>query len=108
MKALVRSFSWWPGTNQQTEHLVKECRECQQVQMMSKQAITPIRVAVDSQQWFHIDFSGPFLGRLYLVVVDAHTKLLGVFCMKTITAEQVAEKAAKSLCKDRIARTACN
>lgn len=39
-------------------------------------------------QQVHIDFSGPFSGTMYLVMVDDHAKQPEIFCMKPITAAQ--------------------
>ena len=37
-----------------------------------------------SQPWsiLHIDFAGPFMGKMFLVIVDAHSKWLDVKVMK--------------------------
>ncbi len=34
----------------------------------------------------HLDFAGPFMGRMFLVMVDAHTKWLEAHVLKNITA----------------------
>ena len=41
-----------------------------------------------SQPWsiLHIDFAAPFMGKMFLVIVDAHSKWLDVQVMKSITA----------------------
>ena len=32
MKALARSYVWWPGMDREIEHYVKECSDCQSTQ----------------------------------------------------------------------------
>lgn len=40
----------------------------------------------------HIDFAGPFLGRTFMVVVDAHSKWPEVIEMKTTTASSTIQE----------------
>ena len=35
----------------------------------------------------HADFAGPFLGHMFLIVVDAHSKWMDIYTMSTITPE---------------------
>ena len=79
MKALARSVVWWPGIDQQIENKVHSCSSCQEV------AHLPAPVQIHPWEWpsspwtrLHIDFAGPFLGRMFLIVVDAYSKWLEV------------------------------
>ena len=65
---------------------MKFCCACQEV----KQAppVAPLHSWIwPSQPWkrIHVDFSGPFMGLLYLIVVDAHYKWPEVHHMSTTT-----------------------
>ena len=40
----------------------------------------------------HLDFAGPFLGHMYLVVVDAYSKGLDVQLMNSVTSESTIAK----------------
>ena len=40
----------------------------------------------------HLDFAGPYLGHMYLVIVDAHSKWLDVHIMQSITSAKTIEK----------------
>ena len=40
----------------------------------------------------HIDFAGPFMSKLFLVIVDAHSKWFGVQVMKSITPTKTIKK----------------
>ena len=46
------------------------------------------------QPWerIHIDYAGPFLGHMFLIVVDAYSKWMEVSIMKTSTASATVEK----------------
>ena len=46
-----------------------------------------------SRRWerLHIDFAGPFLGNVFLIIVDAHSKWPEVIPMTTTTAPQTVE-----------------
>lgn len=85
MKALARLHVWWPRIEDDVESCVRSCQNCQAV------ASNPL-VAMHHWSWprapwerVHLDFAGPFLGSMFLVVVDAHSKWVEVFRMKTIT-----------------------
>ena len=47
-----------------------------------------------AQPWsrLHLDFAGPFLGHMYLVLVDAHSKWLEVQIMQSTTSENTIRK----------------
>ena len=79
MKALARSFVWWPGLDSDLEERVKKCDACQLNQK------TPSLAPLHPWDWpsrpwsrVHIDHAGPFLGKTFLIVVDAHSKWLDV------------------------------
>lgn len=42
-------------------------------------------------QRIHVDFAGPFLGSMFLIIVDAHSKWPEVFKMKKTTASHTIE-----------------
>nr|XP_055046280.1 LOW QUALITY PROTEIN: uncharacterized protein K02A2.6-like [Misgurnus anguillicaudatus] len=87
MKSLARSFVWWPNMDQDLEEKVKNCIECQSNQKM------PSPVLLQPWEWpdkpwsrVHVDFAGPFMGRMFLVLVDAHSKWIEAHVLKNITA----------------------
>ena len=47
-----------------------------------------------SSSWerIHVDFAGPFLGRMFMVIVDAHSKWPEVIEMKSTTAERTIQE----------------
>ena len=93
MKGLARGYMWWPGMDSDIENLVKHCEICQRLQ--TKPASAPPHCwNWPSQPWtrLHLDFAGPFLGHMYLVLVDACTKWMDVSMMSSITADSTIDK----------------
>ncbi|XP_055911879.1 uncharacterized protein K02A2.6-like [Eupeodes corollae] len=79
MKALARSYVWWPKMDYDIEQTVKRCNICQQ----TRSDISPIKGYTweeEKNPWcrIHIDFAGPFKGNLFFLVVDSHSKWLEV------------------------------
>lgn len=87
MKSLARSYVWWPGLDSQIENLAKSCEGCQQNQRQPQPA--PVHTwEWPSTPWqrIHVDYAGPFLDHMFLVVVDAQSKWPEIFPVKTATA----------------------
>ena len=93
MKSIARSYVWWPGIDHDIEQLAKSCVQCQAVK--NTPAVAPLHPwNWPSRPWqrIHIDFAGPFLGRTFMVVVDAHSKWPEVIEMKTTTASSTIQE----------------
>ena len=92
MKALARSYLWWPGLDHNLERCVQECLACQAVRNAPAPApLHPWLWPTKPWERIHIDFAGPFLGRMFLVVVDAHSKWPEVIQMSTTTSTNTIE-----------------
>ncbi|XP_033725336.1 uncharacterized protein K02A2.6-like [Pecten maximus] len=92
MKALARSYTWWPGIDKEIESMTKSCNSCQNVKHAPPAA--PIHPwEWPSQPWsrVYIDFAGPYLGSMFFVMVDANSKWPEVIQMKTTTSEKIIE-----------------
>ena len=86
MKKIARSYVWWPGIDKELEQLAHDCTPCQKVQ--KEPAVAPLHPWLwPSKPWarIHLDFAGPFLGRMFLIVVDAHSKWPEVVEMSSTT-----------------------
>ena len=88
MKSLARSVVWWPGLDKDIEGMVGECHQCQ-INLK-----TPATAPLHPWEWparpwarIHIDFAGPFMDKMFLVVVDAHSKWLEVVPVPNITSQ---------------------
>ena len=87
MKALSRSYFWWPGLDQEIEECAKHCYQCQSVKNLP--AVAPLHPWLwPRKPWerVHVNFAGPFLNRSYLVVIDSHSKWPEVIEMSSTTA----------------------
>ena len=74
MKGLARSHVWWPGLDQQVEDLVRSCGACQETRNKPPPApLHPWPWAKLPWERIHLDFAGPFMGKMFLVVVDSHS-----------------------------------
>ena len=88
MKAIARSYIWWSGLDKDIENIAQSCLPCQAVK--AAPLIAPMHPWLwPDSPWIriHIDFAGLFQGRMFLIVVDAHSKWPEVVEMtKTTTA----------------------
>ena len=82
MKAMARSYVYWPHMDSHIERLSKNCTRCA---LASKQ---PIKTELQSwplttEPWsrVHVDFAGPIDGQHFLIVVDSHSKWPEVITM---------------------------
>ena len=92
MKAIARSYVWWSGFDPDIENQAKPCLSCQE--QASKPAVAPLHPWVwPNSPWkrIHIDYAGPFLNKMFLVVVDAHSKWPEVIQMSSTTSQNTTE-----------------
>ena len=88
MKAVARSYMWWPGMDSDLEKLAKSCAACQSVK--SAPSAAPLHPWLwPDQPWqrIHIDYAGPFRGKMFLLLIDAHSKWPEIFEMASSTSE---------------------
>ena len=84
MKAIARSYMCWPGLDKVVEELVRNSIPCQSNR--HNPAPAPLHPWTwPSQPWQRVHFAIPFLGRMFLVAVDVHSKWLGVVEMSSTT-----------------------
>ena len=93
MKGIARRVVWWPGIDQDLETKVKNCSQCQQHQA------TPAKAPLHPWEWpqrpwsrIHIDHAGPFLGQLFLIAIDAHSKWMEVEIVSSTSAQCTIRK----------------
>jgi len=86
MKAIARSFVWWPNLDVQIERKVADCSVCQAMKANPPTAsVHPW--SYPSKPWsrLHVDYAGPVNGSMYLVVVCAYSKYPEIIKMKSTT-----------------------
>ena len=75
MKQLARCYVWWPKMHHELEQKVKECNNCQMMQKSLAQIpMHPWEWPEHPWSCLHIDYAGPFLGKMFLVTMDVHSK----------------------------------
>ena len=79
MKMLARSYIWWLGIDVDIKRTVQNCNTCQLNR--SNPAKAPLHFWEFPQKpWshVHINHAGPFLGKFFVILIDAHSKWLEV------------------------------
>ena len=91
MKALARSYVWWPNMDSDIELTVSSCSTHQSM----RSDPSPVQIQIQIHPWtfpaqpvsIHVDFAGPMSGCTYLVVVDAYSNFPEVVKMSTTSAK---------------------
>ncbi|KAL5484391.1 hypothetical protein EMCRGX_G020882 [Ephydatia muelleri] len=92
MKSLARGIVWWPGIDKDLEEKVAACEACQ----VNHKSPTPVLLhpwEFPSRPWsrVHVDFAGPFLGKQFIILVDASTKWLEVGIVASPSSQQAVK-----------------
>ncbi|GFR09705.1 uncharacterized protein K02A2.6, partial [Trichonephila clavata] len=92
MKAIARSFVYWKNIDKDIEEAAKNCVDC------ARYKADPTKAKVHyweypSMPWerIHVDFAGPIFEHMFFLIVDAHSKWLEVYPMKTTTTKKTIE-----------------
>ena len=92
IKSLARGIVWWPKIDEDIDFMVRTCSSCQSQQ--TNPAVSPlIPWQWPTRLWsrLHIDYAGSFLGQMWLVIIDAHSKWLEVFPMSSTASNATAQ-----------------
>ncbi len=88
MKSVARSYFWWPNIDRDIEGISADCERCQ------NNAPLPSKAPTATWNWpnrpwsrLHLDYAGPFMGHMFLIIVDAHSKWFEVFKNSGSTSE---------------------
>ena len=88
MKNIARRVVWWPNIDKDIENYVKSCDNCQSVSAVSTMS------TIHPWEWpgkpwirIHIDYAGPFNGKMYLIVIDSYSKWIEIIPTTSATAE---------------------
>ena len=86
MKQLARRYLWWAGLDKEIEETVKLCHSCQEA-AKAPPAPNPASWSWPGGPWkrLHLDFAGPYLSKMYLVIADAYSKFVEVVPMGQAT-----------------------
>ncbi len=92
MKALAQQHVWWLGMDAEIEAKAHRCQACQEVANGPAQApLHPWELPSGPWQRLHVDYAGPFMGKMWLIVVDAYSKWPIVMPTKRTTTTATVE-----------------
>ena len=77
MKSFARGIVWWPKLHDEIEMMVRSCSMCQTY------GDSPPAAPLIPWQWLSRPWQRLFLGHMWLIIIDAHTKWLEVFQMSS-------------------------
>ena len=90
MKGLSRMYVWWPGIAESIEESVRHCSECQLNQ--ATPPVAPLHPwSWPARPWarLHLDFAGPVKGKMFLILIDTHSKWIEAFHTPNATSSAV-------------------
>ncbi|XP_065197172.1 uncharacterized protein K02A2.6-like [Sycon ciliatum] len=93
MKALARSYIWWPSIDDDIELKVKSCQPYQVIQ--KSPALQPLYPwEWPGKPWvrLHVDYAGPVEGKMLLVIVDSFSKFIEVHPVSSATSASTIAK----------------
>jgi transposase InsO family protein len=89
MKTLARSYTYWPGMDTAIEQMVRTCTSCAAAaKQPPKATLHSWPPATKPWERIHIDYAGPYMGKQFLIVVDAFSKYPEVVPVPCITSRQ--------------------
>ena len=94
MKALARSYIWWPGIDVQIERIAQHYGQCEEnARQPTRAPLCPWLFPQEPLSRVHLDYAGPIESRMILVAVDSYSKWISamVVCSATsnVTIEQL-------------------
>ena len=87
-EGLARTGIWWPNIDSEVEEMVKGCNECQLTR--AAPPVAPLNpLPWPSKLWsrIHMDYAGPFLNHMFLVIIYAGSKWIDAFPMHLSTSK---------------------
>ena len=108
MKALSRSFFWWPGHGNEIEQLAKRCAGCQFNQKLpTKSSVHPWEWPSAPWERIHIDFAGPFLGHMFLAHLSQRLRVSYCHQPMSVVRRQssVVRRASCVVCRQQLLQT---
>ncbi|XP_058828493.1 uncharacterized protein K02A2.6-like [Topomyia yanbarensis] len=86
MKAISRSYVYWPTLDGEIADFVKRCSHCASA-AKSPAHVPPVPwpKPTHTRQRVHVDYAGPIDGDYYLLVVDSHSKWPEIIQTRRIT-----------------------
>ena len=97
MKSLTRQFAWWPKMDADLEDKVKSCSTCQMYRNNPPEAVLhPWEWPKKPWTRLHADYAGPFLGKMFLIIIDSYSKWMEVHITNSATSAITIDKMRSS------------
>lgn len=74
IKQMARRYVWWPKVNDDVEKIVRNCTICRLSAKAPSAEFKPWPKPTKPWERIHLDFAGPFLGKMWLICVDSFSK----------------------------------
>ena len=104
MKSLARLLCWWPSMDAVNINFGKSCDKCR-CKPRTHPNWKPWPTPFTPMQRVHVDSCGPFLGKIYaLVVEDAYSKFPEVFLTQNATADFTKQALRKFFSREGVAQ----
>ena len=68
MKSIARLHVWWPTLDREIEKCAKQCISCQENHK------NPPKAQLQPWDRLHLNFTRPYQGHMWLIIVDACSK----------------------------------
>ncbi|XP_055714246.1 uncharacterized protein K02A2.6-like [Phlebotomus papatasi] len=95
MKALARSYVFWPGIDEDIEEKVRHCSDCATASRSPvKTDLASWPLATRPWQRIHIDYA-KYKGEYFLLIIDAYTKWPEVFQTSSMTTSLTLQKLSE-------------
>ena len=97
MKSLARSYFWWPGLDADLERMAGACEQCRR--HLKSPPVSPLQTwPWPDKPWsrIHVDYAGPFEGKMLLLLVDAHSKWIDIHVVQSATSTATIQKMRQS------------
>lgn len=90
-KMLARAYVWFPTLDNDIENMIALCDACQLNR--NDPPVTEHSWPVADKPWsrLHLDFMGPFMGKTFLVLVDAYSKWPVIEMVSSMTSKTVID-----------------
>ncbi|CAK1591198.1 unnamed protein product [Parnassius mnemosyne] len=97
MKMIARERCWYPGIDSDIENMASNCSRCISLRP------SPAKARLESWGWpdsvferIHLDYLGPIHGKIFLVLVDAHSKWIECELMSNFLSKALISKLKKN------------
>ena len=93
MESLARHYFWWPNLDTNIEMFVKSYDAYRRnASSPNKAVLFKFQESKEVLERVHMDFLGPFKGKMYLIIIDSFSKWPEVYEMGKIDASSTVDK----------------